>query len=93
MMGHQDRDQGQLFYEFKLDEVVAARRRGRSGPMLSKNSGVSEVVGSDLTVLLASENSCWILGGQMETGTLDPTHAYASLGGGPSRRRAMVLRF
>ena len=22
MMGRQDRDQGQLFYEFKLDEVV-----------------------------------------------------------------------
>ena len=22
MMGHQDRDQGQLFYEFKLDEVI-----------------------------------------------------------------------
>jgi len=23
MMGRQDRDQGQLFYEFKLDEVIA----------------------------------------------------------------------
>jgi len=64
--------------------------------MLSKNSLVSEVGGSarPLTCFsVVSEDSCWVLGGQIQTGTADPTHACASLGGGPSRRRAMVLRF
>jgi hypothetical protein len=29
MMGRQDRDQGQLFYKFKLDEVVPNNHRLR----------------------------------------------------------------
>src|SRR5262249_32497138 len=66
----------------------------RIGSMLSKNSVVSEVLGGETgDPFFACVRGQLLLGGQIDARALDPTHAYASLGGGPSRRRAMVLRF
>ena len=56
--------------------------------MLSKNSVVSELVGSERLgdpFSFASEDSCLVLGGQMEAGTLGPNSRWRRLGWRPEQ--------